>query len=266
MNRIKKGSAVVKKTDKNEIIFVVEKITSENKKKVAILKGLYIRIIEKIPVEDLELVDRKYVNKYIDERNKVLEKLFYTRKNSYSNMKPGKIVHLDGDRRYMEKSYKYYKKLGLNAIVKYVPEEKQEYIIKDLISRYKPDILVITGHDGMIRKGRDYSDIYNYMNSRFFVNTVRRAREHEDGKNLVIFAGACQSFFEALMSAGANFASSPARVLIDFADPLIVAEKVATTDSDCYVTMNDIVDDLRDGKDGIGGIGARGKKHKVTIS
>ena len=72
MNRIKKGSAVVKKTDKNEIIFVVEKITSENKKKVAILKGLYIRIIEKIPVEDLELVDRKYVNKYIDERNKVL--------------------------------------------------------------------------------------------------------------------------------------------------------------------------------------------------
>ena len=266
MNRIKKGSAVVKKTDKNEIIFVVEKITSENKKKIAILKGLYIRIIEKIPVKELELVDRKYVNKYIDERNKVLEKLIYSRKNSYNNMKPGRIVHLDGDRRYMEKSYKYYKKLGLNAIVKYVREEKQEYIIKDLISRYKPDILVITGHDGMIKKGRNYSDIYNYMNSRFFVNTVRRAREDEDGKNLVIFAGACQSFFEALMSAGANFASSPARVLIDFADPLIVAEKVATTDSDCYVTMNDIVDDLRDGKDGIGGIGARGKKHKVIVS
>ena len=266
MNRIKKGSAVVKKTDKNEIIFVVEKITSERKRKIAILKGLYIRIIERIPVDELELVDRKYVNKYIDERNKVLEKLIYSRKNSYGNMKPGRIVHLDGDRRYMEKSYKYYKKLGLNAIVKYVPEEKQEYIIKDLISRYKPDILVITGHDGMIKKGRNYSDIYNYMNSRFFVNTVRQAREHEDGKNLVIFAGACQSYFEALISAGANFASSPARVLIDFADPLIVAEKVATTDSDYYVTMNDIVDDLRDGKDGIGGIGARGKRHKVTVS
>ncbi len=30
------------------------------------------------------------------------------------------------------------------------------------------------------------------------------------------FAGACQSYFEALISAGANFASSPARILIDF--------------------------------------------------
>ena len=180
-------------------------------------------------------------------------------------MKTGKIVHLDGDKRYMEKSYKYYKKLGLNAVVKFVPEEKQEYIIKDLISRYRPDILVITGHDGMIKKGRNYSDIFNYMNSRFFVNTVKRAREHEYGKNLVIFAGACQSYFEALINAGANFASSPARVLLDFADPLIVAEKIATTDSDCYITINDIADDLRDGKDGVGGIGAKGKKQKVTL-
>ena len=116
----------------------------------------------------------------------------------------------------------------------------------------------------MIKKGRNYSDIYNYMNSRFFVNTVKRAKEHEYGKNLVIFAGACQSYFEALINAGANFASSPARVLLDFADPLIVAEKIATTDSDCYITINDIADDLRDGKDGVGGIGAKGKKHKVT--
>lgn len=37
-------------------------------------------------------------------------------------------------------------------MVKFVPEEKQEYVIKDLISRYRPDILVITGHDGMIKK------------------------------------------------------------------------------------------------------------------
>ena len=266
MNKIKKGSSVVRKAGNKEIIFVVEKIISEKRKKIAILKGLCIRIIEKVPVAELELVDRGYVNKYIEERNKILEKRIYSRKNSYNNMKTGKIVHLDGDKRYMEKSYKYYKKLGLNAVVKFVPEEKQEYVIKDLISRYRPDILVITGHDGTIKKGRNYSDIYNYMNSRFFVNTVKRAREHEYGRNLVIFAGACQSYFEALMAAGANFASSPARVLLDFADPLIVAEKIATTDSDYYVTINDIADDLRDGKDGVGGIGAKGKKQKVTLA
>ncbi len=260
MNKIKRGSTVVKKSDNRKIVYIVEKIISEKKSKVAILKGLFIRIIEQIPVNDLEIVDRKYVNKYIEEKNKNLEKRIYSRRNSYDNMQSGRILHLDGDRRYMEKSYSYYKKLGLNAVVRYIPEEKQEYLVKDILTKYKPDILVITGHDGMIKKGRNYSDIYNYMNSRFFVNTVKKAREHELGKNLVIFAGACQSYFEALISAGANFASSPARVLIDFADPLIVAEKIATTDSNCYVTINDIADELRDGKDGIGGIGAKGKK------
>ena len=255
MNKIKKGSVVIKKSDKNKIIFIVEKIKLEKKKRIATLKGVYVRIIEKLPVEELELVDRKYVNKYIEENTKILENKIYKRRNSYNNIKTGKILHLDGDKRYMEKSYK---KLGLNAIVKYVPEEKQEYVIKDIISKYEPDILVITGHDGMIKKGRNYNDIYNYMNSRFFVNTVKKAREHKMGNNLVIFAGACQ----ALIDAGANFASSPGRVLIDFADPLIVAERIATTNSEYYITIDDIANDLRDGKEGIGGIGARGKKRK----
>ena len=73
MNKIKKGSSVVKKAGNKEIVFVVEKIFSEKRKKIAILKGLCIRIIEKVPVSELELVDRGYVNKYIEERNKILE-------------------------------------------------------------------------------------------------------------------------------------------------------------------------------------------------
>ncbi len=72
--------------------------------------------------------------------------------------------------------------------------------------------------------------------------------------------GACQSYFEAIMNAGANFASSPARVLIDFSDPLIVAEKVALTDEKIYISINDIAEELRDGTRGVGGTGARGKK------
>ena len=37
--------------------------------------------------------------------------------------------------------------------------------------------------------------------------------------------------------AGANFASSPARILIDFMDPIIVAEKIAVTDEKRFVTI-----------------------------
>lgn len=40
MNKIKKGSVVIKKSDKNKIIFIVEKIKVEQKKKIAILKGV----------------------------------------------------------------------------------------------------------------------------------------------------------------------------------------------------------------------------------
>ena len=61
--------------------------------------------------------------------------------------------------------------------------------------------------------------------------------------------------------AGANFASSPARILIDFVDPLIVAETIATTDISKFVTIRDFENELRDGQRGISGIGSKGKKH-----
>ena len=115
----------------------------------------------------------------------------------------------------------------------------------------------------MIKNGARYKDIFNYRNSRHFIQTVKEARKYDEthSKNLVIFAGACQSYFEALMEAGANFASSPARILIDFMDPLIVAEKIAITDRSRFVTINDIVNELRDGKKSIDGSGVMGKKH-----
>ena len=112
-----------------------------------------------------------------------------------------------------------------------------------------------------------YYDIFNYRNSRHFIETIKQARKFEkvSQKKLVIFAGACQSYFEAIISAGANFASSPARILIDFLDPLIVAKNVAETDNMKYVTIDDFASELRDGKNGVDGIGARGKKSIIII-
>ena len=104
---------------------------------------------------------------------------------------------------------------------------------------------------GMLKSGRSYEDIFNYRNSRYFAQTVKNVRKNPKNKDLVIFAGACQSYYEALIYAGANFASSPARILIDFVDPLVVAQKIATTESDKYITIYDIKDDLRDGERGI---------------
>ena len=118
---------------------------------------------------------------------------------------------------------------------------------------------------GMIKNGTGFTDIYNYRNSRYFINTVKEARRASVGKDLVIFAGACQSFFEAIMDSGANFASSPARVLIDFMDPLTIAEKVAITPEEKKVTIKEISYLLKDDNKRVGGITSRGTRKKYTL-
>ncbi len=278
MYKIKKGDIVGRISYGKDILFTVKNIVKHRDgKKVAILKGLILRIEADADIEDLELIEKKQVRKHVrnledkcedkvkrcSRRNikdeEIEDRNFLGRNEENKN---GKILHLDGDKRYTDKSIKYYRKLGLEAIVRNVAENRQEYVVMDLLNRYNPDILVITGHDGMIKNGTGYNDIYNYRNSKYFINTVKEAKKwvNKTGKDLVIFAGACQSYYEALVAAGANFASSPARVLIDFLDPLVVAEKVATTEDYKYITINDIADELRDGTKGINGIGARGKR------
>jgi len=62
------------------------------------------------------------------------------------------------------------------------------------------------------------------------------------------------------MEAGANFASSPGRILIDFVDPIMVAEKIAITDECIFISAYEIAKDIKEGIKSIGGTGARGKR------
>lgn len=278
MKQIKKGDIVGRKSYNNDVLFTVKDILEIDHKKIAILRGVIERVVVDSPLDDLQVIDKNTVKEKLKKFDEKIEERITAKKNpSYrigiltknkrteEKFLTGKILHLDGDKKYAEKSYYYYKKLGLNAIVKSIPEYKQPRVVYSLLKIYQPDILVITGHDGMIKRGIGYHDLYNYRNSRHFISTVKEARRYdsETRKNLVIFAGACQSYFEALISAGANFASSPARILIDFMDPLIVAEKVATTEKFKYITIDDIAKELRDGKKGIDGIGSNGKLTKL---
>lgn len=266
--KIKKGDFVARKSYGKDILFIVDRIIKlKNGNSYAILKGVTIRIEADALVEDIEKVEHTRI---LNSEKKIQEQISKRLNNrkQYRNytMKTGRILHLDGDKRYSEKSIKYYKKMGLDAIVKNIPENKQAIVVRQLLEKYNPDVLVITGHDAMLKKGINYSNIYNYRNSKNFINTVKEARKWAQSSNrLVIFAGACQSFFEALIEAGADFASSPGRILIDFIDPLIVAEKIAITDRTKFVSSYEIAREIKEGEEGISGIGAMGKKTKVTI-
>ena len=267
MSNIKKGDIVGRKSYGKDVFFIVDKILKTRlNNEFAILKGLNIRIMADSPVDDLEIISRQDVLNSIKISETNIEERIKTSKGRIFNrlkrqkIYTGKVLHLDGDRKYSEKSGRYYNKIGLNAVVKNISENRQSKVIVPLLNKYNPDILIITGHDAMLKNGSNYNNIYNYRNSRHFINTVKEARKwgHSSDK-LVIFAGACQSFYEGLITAGADFASSPGRILIDFVDPLIVAEKIAITEEFKFVTSNEISREIREGSRGVSGIGARGK-------
>ena len=259
MGTIKKGSVVSRKSYNNDIIFYVDDINNKRSaENLAILKGITIRIMADSPVDDLNVCDKRAIKDLdiYDNKFEINDKLY-----GRTNVRYGKILHLDGDKRYSEKTETYYRKHKLNYVVKHVAEIKQAQVIKDLLRKYNPDIVVFTGHDAIIKKNKGVNDLNNYRNSKYFVKAVIEARKWNSNCNeLVIFAGACQSYYEALISVGANFASSPARILIDFIDPLVVAEEVATTTKDKIITMSDLEHKIRNGRMAVSGIGATGKK------
>ena len=150
MEEIKKGDAVTRNSYGNDIIFLVKRIIKlANKKQIAILKGIDVRVEADAPIEDLKIVSKEEIIK----REKELEEkiLFKTKREKLDRenrrkevVYTGRILHLDGDKRYSEKSIMYYKKMGLNATVRNIPENKQPKVVYRLLQIYNPDILIIT--------------------------------------------------------------------------------------------------------------------------
>ncbi|WP_039785206.1 sporulation peptidase YabG, partial [Paenibacillus riograndensis] len=70
--------------------------------------------------------------------------------------------------------------------------------------------------------------------------------------------GPCQSHFEALLGAGANFASSPGRILIHALDPVYIAAKASFTSIRDSVSLGDVLNNTISGSQGMGGIETRG--------
>lgn len=149
LNIVKKGDIVSRNSYNNDVAFIVERIL-ENK--IAILTGLITRLKADAYIDDLKILDKKQVDKILRDINgRIVQEInsAIIQKNSiFSRTKKivytGRILHLDGDKRYSEKSNIYYKKMGLNAIVRNIPENRQANSVNTLIERYNPDILVVT--------------------------------------------------------------------------------------------------------------------------
>ncbi|MGU8450971.1 sporulation peptidase YabG [Clostridium perfringens] len=283
---MKVGDLVVRKSYSKDITFKIIDIKENEEGITYILKGLHIRIIADSKGEDLEKVEDDFAgdkDKSFDSKmNDIIKKVILsreqknnqlmTRGSEENNLKmtekekglvfgrPGRILHIDGDPSYMETCLKAYKQLNLNAVGIAVSEREQPLKILSLVKEYNPDIVVLTGHDGVLKDSKGMLDLNNYRNSKYFIESVKILRNYNSSYDeLVIFAGACQSCYESILEAGANFASSPNRVLIHCLDPVLVCERVAYTRIDEIVSIKDVIENTITGIKGVGGLQTRGK-------
>ena len=288
MAEIKTGDVVGRKSYNMDVMFkVIDIYNDDGGKKMAHLKGLDYRLCATAPLEDLQKYESRDISNYwqtLMKRNTEQMKRVFSRRSRErmrdlvraANIEngehmpsfdvPGKVLHMDGDDDYLGLCLTTYKQLGVPVDGYYISEQEQPEQVVELLKRHRPDLLVITGHDGFIKEnGMDFKNIDNYYNSKNFVQAVKNARQYEKSRDdLIIFAGACQSHYESILEAGANFASSPKRVLIHAFDPVFVMEKVAFTSIYDPIPLIEIIEGTITGFDGIGGVETRGK-HRLGV-
>ena len=240
------GDIVTRNSYNNDVVFKIVDIDGD----IAILEGVNIRLLADSKLDDLKKED-KIVNDDLEMLDRFGE--LDLNRDEYFYL-PGKILHIDSDKDYLKRCMNFYKKINIKAKgVRLKESEIKDNLVK-LLEENKPDILVITGHDAYYKKMGNEEDSNNYKNTNYFIDAVRLARKNSNQENLIIIAGACQSNYEELIKAGANFASSPKRINIHALDPAIIASSIALSDRNKTIDLLKILDKTKYGKDGIGGI------------
>ncbi|MFI3307467.1 MAG: sporulation peptidase YabG [Mycoplasmatota bacterium] len=246
------GDLVTRRSYQNDLVFFITKI--EEKK--AYLKGTNIRLQADSDLDDLVIFNEVDIDN--NDFEKRISNIKELNRNDYFYL-PGKILHIDGDVDYLNKCLKYYEESNLWAVGKVLKEDMIKDNIIALLKEHNPHILVLTGHDAYYKNKGDINNINNYKNSIHFVNSVNEARKYEKShQKLIIIAGACQSDYEELIKAGANFASSPKRVNIHALDPAIIATRLSLTESTNDIDLKGILEITKYGSNGLGGIITKG--------
>ena len=241
------GDLVTRNSYNNDTIFIITDIDNG----IATLKGVNIRLEADANLDDLKKVQD--VDNIKDDKNFLDRFEVHLNRDEYFYL-PGKVVHIDADEDYLSRCMDFYNKVHVKAYGLNIKESDIKDKIKNIIEEYSPDILVITGHDAYYKKLGDESDNNNYKNTKNFIEAVKVARKIQSHDKLIIIAGACQSNYEELIKAGANFASSPKRINIHAIDPAIIASSVALSDKNKPIDLIGILEKTKYGAKGIGGI------------
>ena len=240
------GDFVTRNSYNNDIVFKIIGIQND----MYFLKGVCVRLYADSPKDDLVLYDNY---DELDSFKPSIDEYRELNRNEYFYL-PGRILHLDGDKEYLDKCMSFYKKNKIKAYGFFMKEGDMPLQVGELLKKYNTDILVLTGHDSFSRSKRT-----KYKNTSSFINAVMEARGYEKShEKLFVIAGACQSNYEDLIKAGANFASSPKRINIHALDPAIIAACLSFSNKNNDIDIIKILDKTKYGPDGMGGIITKG--------
>jgi len=273
---MKQGDLVVRKSYGGDLLFRIAAFAGHQ----AVLRGMDYRLLADSPLNDLRMVHnpdelggtheaRIHANESLRRMSEALSRQYGLAGGHYGQTNerrqpffelPGKVLHLDGDGNYLNKSMNVYNQLRVPAEGIHCHESQMPQVLMRMLPQFNPDIVVITGHDGVLKQKEDLQQLGSYKNSLNFVHAVKVARDYERSRDtLVVIAGACQSHFEALLQAGANFASSPGRIMIHALDPVYVAVRASFTPFRETINISDVIAHTISGRQGVGGIETMGR-------
>ena len=105
------GDLVTRKSHNNDTVFKIINIENE----IAILKGVNIRLIADSSISDLVHVDKSLEQDLIKDDRSIINRmndLINLNRDEYFYL-PGKILHIDADKDYLDRCMKFYKEMNV---------------------------------------------------------------------------------------------------------------------------------------------------------
>ncbi len=141
---IKVGDYVTRNSYNNDIIFKVVSIEDG----ICYLEGVCVRLSADSPISDLVKYDGDLSFDNFGDNYNEFDSLD---RGDYFYI-PGVILHIDGDKSFLDRSMDFYKKNKIKAYGVFLSEDLLPKRIGEYLNKYNPDILVVTGYDSLYRK------------------------------------------------------------------------------------------------------------------
>ena len=148
------GDLVIIISDSNQFIYKIKEISD----KVCLVGNSY-RVIKYVDIGDIRHASSEEINNEKKDIQKVYDKIIQNNSNRHKKAIFGRVLHIDGDKEYLESCLGLYKEIGIYSEGIYMSEKEVYKQIEKIMLLITPDIVVITGHDVFYKRSGKKDDL-----------------------------------------------------------------------------------------------------------